>query len=108
MDFRKVSALKTGHIRTRKRVSTRVGDSVWVLPHIIAVEQVAFAQVQSAAGDHWMRPTWPLRLGDLEGADFLVALRRRLHQRYHAVLVVEIEMAVGVGHRSRFLAGALA
>src|SRR5262245_38670530 len=68
---------------------------------VVAPERVVLAEIESPREDDGMSPAGPPWVGDLEAADLSVLLRIRVHEGHVAVLVQEIEVAVGVGDRRR-------
>src|SRR5712692_141175 len=75
-----------------------------LLVDVIAHEHVLIAQVQFAARDDRMRPALALDAGQLERALQAILFGAGLDQSHDAVLVAEIEMAIGVHYRGRALA----
>src|SRR5262249_31397611 len=78
------------------------GDRGWdlqvsVLLQVVAADGVRVAQGEPAVADGGMGQT-PSPVGSLKLPFQLVFLRRRGDQRHDAVLVLEIEMAIGVSH----------
>src|SRR5262249_42866170 len=70
-------------------------------------EPVLLAEIEFAAGDDGVRPTRRAAVRDGKGALFLVTFRRGFDQSHGAVLVAEIEVAVGIDHRGGAVARGL-
>src|SRR5262245_62725924 len=70
-------------------------------PYVVGVQRVLLADVEPAVGDREVRPARVADVGDRERAPLAVALGAGLDQQHDAVLVAEVDPAVGVHHGRR-------